>query len=123
MSTTFSVAVRLRGDHELESLICVLKSIASASDNAGNHLNSGGGYGDDRFPGERPDVACLIVQKNADDSGDLVDCAESDRDLVREELAAHPLVEAFYVGPLRGVYDEDDTAEITAALVAQSGGS
>lgn len=129
MSTTFCVAVKLRGvadprkdDPRSHKLIGVLSSITtdSVAADSGYHLAGGGGYGNPEFTGECVDVACLLLQKNQNGSGDLIDCDESDRARVREVLREHPHVERFHIGALHhGVdYDAGENARVTAALVA-----
>jgi hypothetical protein len=126
VSATFAVAVKLRGvddpsadDPESDKVLAVLGAIASRVTTPGAHLGGGGGYGRADYTGESPDVACLIVQKSLDGSGDLADCTEADRDGVRELLRAHPLVERAYVGALHSGDDADggEAARVTSALV------
>ena len=120
------VALRVLGvrdpradDPQVEKLTRVLNAIAVRACPPGFRLGGGGGYGDPaRFPGERADVACILIQKNEIGSGDLADCDEVDREVVRRALRACPIVEAFHVGKLHSgdEYDPDETARVTTYL-------
>jgi hypothetical protein len=132
VSTTFAVAVKLRGvsdpradDPEAAKLLAVLRSITDVTlhEDGGKRyrLTGGGGYGNPEYTGECADVVCLFFQKNEDGSGDLADCTEADRARVRDVLRAHPLVERFHVGALHSgeEYDSGENARVTSALVRE----
>ncbi len=98
---TFGIILKLRDndtDSESHNIMAVLGALSH--DGKKRVLAGGGGYLDGCKTKENDGIVIFYMQKNDQETGDLVNVTNEDREYARRVLASHVNVIHFLVGPV-----------------------